>query len=161
AAAPRPEPAAPAGADLPQPDRPDRRGRGQAVARRGGGPEGQPGRRPAELAQMDQITARRATAVSLGIPALSYAPGRTVPPTAATPGPAGGARGTPTPHAPRTAKADALRAAAAGLYPDTAGVELILSHATWLHRSDFTGRFKRPQNQPGHVGLASFRVDVL
>lgn len=36
---------------------------------------------------------------------------------------------------------DALRAAAAGLYPDSAGTELIISHAAWLRRADFTSRF--------------------
>lgn len=32
----------------------------------------------------------------------------------------------------------ALRACAAGLYPDEAGVELLISHGGFLHRSDFT-----------------------
>jgi hypothetical protein len=36
---------------------------------------------------------------------------------------------------------EALRAAALGLHPDAAGTELIISHAAWLHRGDFTGRF--------------------
>ena len=33
----------------------------------------------------------------------------------------------------------ALRASAAGLYPDEAGSELLISHGGFLHRSDFTG----------------------
>ncbi len=40
--------------------------------------------------------------------------------------------------APLTA---ALRAAAAGILPQEAGTGLLISHATFLHRSDFTGRF--------------------
>jgi hypothetical protein len=35
----------------------------------------------------------------------------------------------------------ALRACAGGLYPAEAGVELLISHASWLHRSDFRDRF--------------------
>jgi hypothetical protein len=35
----------------------------------------------------------------------------------------------------------ALRACAAGLYPLEAGVGLLISHGTFLHRSDFTSRF--------------------
>jgi len=33
----------------------------------------------------------------------------------------------------------ALRASAAGLYPDEAGTELLISHGGILHRPDFTG----------------------
>ena len=33
----------------------------------------------------------------------------------------------------------ALRASAAGLYPDEAGTELLISHGGFLYRSDFTG----------------------
>ena len=36
------------------------------------------------------------------------------------------------------ATAAALRARAAGLYPDEAAVELPISHGGFLHRSDFT-----------------------
>jgi hypothetical protein len=32
----------------------------------------------------------------------------------------------------------ALRAAAAGIYPDEAAADLIISHSTFLHRDDFT-----------------------
>ena len=35
----------------------------------------------------------------------------------------------------------ALRAGAHGLYADEAACELLISHASWLHRHDFTARF--------------------
>lgn len=35
----------------------------------------------------------------------------------------------------------ALRACAAGLYPAEAGVALLITHGTFLHRGDFTSRF--------------------
>jgi ADP-ribose pyrophosphatase YjhB (NUDIX family) len=35
----------------------------------------------------------------------------------------------------------ALRACARGIYPDEAGVELLISHGVFLHRADFTSRF--------------------
>ena len=35
----------------------------------------------------------------------------------------------------------ALRACAHGIYADEAACELLISHASWLHRGDFTGRF--------------------
>jgi len=34
-----------------------------------------------------------------------------------------------------------LRACARGIYPDEAALELLISHGTFLHRDDFTGRF--------------------
>jgi 8-oxo-dGTP diphosphatase len=37
-----------------------------------------------------------------------------------------------------------LRACAAGVYPDEAGVELLISHGVFLHREDFTSRFVEP-----------------
>ena len=37
----------------------------------------------------------------------------------------------------------ALRACARGLYADEAACELLINHASWLHRRDFTGRFLR------------------
>lgn len=37
--------------------------------------------------------------------------------------------------------AEPLRAWARGIYPGEAGVELLISHATFLHRADFTDRF--------------------
>jgi hypothetical protein len=37
----------------------------------------------------------------------------------------------------------ALRACARGLYPAEAGVELLISHASFLHRNDFRHRFVR------------------
>ena len=56
----------------------------------------------------------------------------------AHPGPAGRAssrRGHPV----TAALSAALRASAAGLYPDEAGSELLISHGGFLYRSDFTG----------------------
>ena len=35
----------------------------------------------------------------------------------------------------------ALRACASGAFPAEAGVGLLISHGTWLHRDDFTGPF--------------------
>jgi len=35
----------------------------------------------------------------------------------------------------------ALRGCARGIYPDEAGVELLIAHAAFLHRDDFTSRF--------------------
>ena len=35
----------------------------------------------------------------------------------------------------------ALRACAHGIYADEAACELLISHASWLHRHDFTARF--------------------
>jgi hypothetical protein len=35
----------------------------------------------------------------------------------------------------------ALRACAAGLYPLEAGVDLLISHGSWLHREDFQDQF--------------------
>ena len=35
----------------------------------------------------------------------------------------------------------ALRACAAGIYPLEAGVALLISHGTFLHRDDFTAQF--------------------
>ena len=40
-----------------------------------------------------------------------------------------------------TSLATALRACAAGLYPLEAGVGLLITHGTFLHRDDFTSRF--------------------
>jgi hypothetical protein len=48
---------------------------------------------------------------------------------------------TTSPQPPGTWLAGALRAAALGLYPDTAATELIIGHGTWLRRDDFTSRF--------------------
>ena len=41
----------------------------------------------------------------------------------------------------RARLAAALRACARGLHPDEAACELIISHATWLHRGDFSDDF--------------------
>jgi hypothetical protein len=46
-----------------------------------------------------------------------------------------------TPAASEPALAGLLRAWALGIYPDEAGVELLIGHAVFLHRPDFTSRF--------------------
>ena len=46
-----------------------------------------------------------------------------------------------TPAATDPPLADRLRARARGIYPDEAGVELLIGHAVFLHRADFTSRF--------------------
>jgi hypothetical protein len=46
-----------------------------------------------------------------------------------------------TPAAGEPPLAAQLRAWARGIYPDEAGVELLISHASFLHRADFTSRF--------------------
>jgi hypothetical protein len=47
-----------------------------------------------------------------------------------------------TPRGPGSLPA-ALRACARGLYPLEAGVDLLISHACWLHREDFQDDFIR------------------
>ncbi len=46
-----------------------------------------------------------------------------------------------TPAATDPPLAGQLRAWARGIYPDEAGVELLIGHASFLHRADFTSRF--------------------
>ncbi|HEV3293079.1 MAG TPA: hypothetical protein VG123_29230 [Streptosporangiaceae bacterium] len=46
-----------------------------------------------------------------------------------------------TPAATDPPLAGQLRAWARGIYPDEAGVELLVGHAVFLHRADFTSRF--------------------
>jgi ADP-ribose pyrophosphatase YjhB (NUDIX family) len=46
-----------------------------------------------------------------------------------------------TPAATDSPLAGQLRAWADGIYPDEAGVELLIGHAVFLHRADFTSRF--------------------
>src|SRR5258708_7093964 len=46
-----------------------------------------------------------------------------------------------TPAATDPPLAGQLRAWARGIYPDEAAVELLIGHATFLHRADFTSRF--------------------
>jgi hypothetical protein len=46
-----------------------------------------------------------------------------------------------TPAAGEPALAGPLRAWACGIYPDEAGVELLIGHDVFLHRADFTSRF--------------------
>ena len=57
------------------------------------------------------------------------------------PGPAGLPGTTPTSAAGDPPLADPLRAWARGIYPDEAGVELLIAHGVFLHRADFTSRF--------------------
>lgn len=47
----------------------------------------------------------------------------------------------PAPPESQDPLAGPLRASARGLYPVEAGVELLIGHASWLHRTDFTERF--------------------
>ena len=46
-----------------------------------------------------------------------------------------------TPASAEPPLAGQLRAWARGIYPDEAGVELLIGHASFLHRADFTSRF--------------------
>ena len=46
-----------------------------------------------------------------------------------------------TPASAEPPLADPLRAWARGIYPDEAGVELLIAHGVFLHRADFTSRF--------------------
>jgi hypothetical protein len=46
-----------------------------------------------------------------------------------------------TPGSPGPSLPAALRACAHGLYPLEAGVDLLIGHACWLHRQDFTDQF--------------------
>jgi 8-oxo-dGTP diphosphatase len=46
-----------------------------------------------------------------------------------------------TPASAEPPLAGPLRAWAGGIYPDEAGVELLIGHASFLHRADFTSRF--------------------
>ena len=48
-----------------------------------------------------------------------------------------------------------LRAWARGIYPDQAAVELLISHATFLHRADFTSRFISTSASGDGTGLAA------
>ena len=57
-----------------------------------------------------------------------------------------------TPAAAEPPLAGQLRAWARGIYPDEAGAELLIGHAVFLHRADFTSRFT---STPGDgTGLA-------
>ena len=46
-----------------------------------------------------------------------------------------------TPASAEPPLADPLRAWTRGIYPDEAGVELLIAHGVFLHRADFTSRF--------------------
>ena len=48
----------------------------------------------------------------------------------------------------------ALRAAAAGLHPDQAGAELLISHGCFLHRADFTRYLHVTTSTTGATPLA-------
>ena len=48
-----------------------------------------------------------------------------------------------------------LRAWARGIYPDQAAVELLISHATFLRRADFTSRFISTSASGDGTGLAA------
>jgi hypothetical protein len=57
------------------------------------------------------------------------------------------AAGHPAPRRRQPPLAAELRAHANGLYPAEAGCELLINHATWLHRADFRDQFI-------HIGLS-------
>jgi hypothetical protein len=57
------------------------------------------------------------------------------------------AAGHPTPHSRQPPLAAELRARARGLHAAEAGSDLLINHATWLHRSDFRDQFV-------HTGLS-------
>lgn len=62
----------------------------------------------------------------------------------------------PTPAATEPQLAGPLRTWARGIYPDEAGVELLIAHAAFLRRNDFTDRFVVPStNHTGHQSTAS------
>lgn len=53
-----------------------------------------------------------------------------------------------------TATVQGLRAHARGLYSAEAAAEILINHADWLHRSDFTSQFVRISNIDG-IDLAT------
>jgi 8-oxo-dGTP diphosphatase len=59
------------------------------------------------------------------------------------------------PAAAQPPLAGPLRDWARGIYPDEAGVELLISHATFLHRADFTSRFISTTTSSDGTGLAA------
>jgi hypothetical protein len=73
-------------------------------------------------------------------------PRRDRPPLGRQPGQPGSRPGRPPRHDAHvrgrgTAARWPLRAWAHGIYPDEAGMELLIGHASFLHRADFTSRF--------------------
>jgi ADP-ribose pyrophosphatase YjhB (NUDIX family) len=60
-----------------------------------------------------------------------------------------------TPAAAQSPLAGPLRDWARGIYPDEAGVELLISHATFLHRADFTSRFTTTTSSSDGTVLAA------
>jgi len=71
------------------------------------------------------------------------------------PGPAGLPSTMTTPAAAEPPLAGPLRAWARGIYPDQAAVELLISHATFLRRADFTSRFISTHASSDGTGLAA------
>lgn len=65
----------------------------------------------------------------------------------------------PDPSSPG-ALARSLRACAHGIYPDEAAVGLIISHATFLHRADFTSRFINYGTDPDGTVMAAVDWDT-
>ncbi len=60
-----------------------------------------------------------------------------------------------TTAAPQPPLAGPLRAWARGIYPGEAGVELLIGHATFLHRADFTSRFISTTTSSDGTSLAA------
>jgi hypothetical protein len=58
------------------------------------------------------------------------------------------------------ALARSLRACAHGIYPDEAAVGLIISHATFLHRADFTSQFINYGTDPDGTVMAAVDWDT-
>lgn len=58
------------------------------------------------------------------------------------------------------ALARSLPACAHGIYPDEAAVGLIISHATFLHRTDFTSRFIICGTDPDGTAMAAIDWDT-
>ena len=54
----------------------------------------------------------------------------------------------------------ALRACARGFYPAEAGAELLISHGSFLARSDFTGRFISHGTSTGGTAMAAIDWDA-
>ena len=141
AAAPGSRPAAPAGRDLRQPDRPHHRGRAASLARRSGRAESQPGRRPAQ-ARPDGRDHRPP-------PQWQHPPRDARLPRRRGPRhhPSRLARQQGNPMTRGPSLPAALRACAAGIYPLEAGAGLLIGHSSWLEREDFHGQFI-------HIGIS-------
>ena len=133
AAAARPRPAATASRNPRQPDHPHQRSPARRLDRRSRGPAGQPRRHRPET--------RPDGPDRCPPPRYRHPPGNARPRTRRRPHPhhPGHSRAHPmTPDLPA-----ALRACARGFYPAEASAELLISHESFLARSDFTSRFIR------------------